>query len=342
MPLELVAAAPCNPELREYKEPPLGENQVRVKSEFGSVKHGTERGFYRGNASLARGFMNKDHIYIQDDTKKTIYPYPLGNISVGSVAETGFKVTKWKVGNRVFLYGGLRQRHTVSEDEIFPAPEDMHAEIIVYLDPAKYAFGGVLDGGVTLGYRVAVFGLGAIGQMAVQMARLCGALEVFGIDVYELRRKTAERYGATKTIDPSTCDVGRTVKEATGGMGVDVSIEVSGVHKALHHAIRATMRGGKIVTVGLYESGAVDLRLGEDWHRNQQTMIASQGPNFPSHLHPYWAGNHWADTVWELLRRKWLKVDGLVVPVVPFEKSAEAYKEIDEHPADSIKLGVRF
>jgi threonine dehydrogenase-like Zn-dependent dehydrogenase len=240
MPLELVAVAPCKPEICEYREPPLGENQVRIKSEFGSAKHGTERGFYRGNASLARGYMNKDHIYIQDDTKKSIYPYLLGNMAVGRVVETGCKVTRWKVGERVFLYGSFRQTHTVSEDEIFSVSEDMSAESIVYLDPAKYAYGGILDGGVTLGFRVAIFGLGAIGQMAVQMARLCGALEIFGIDVYELRRKTAERYGATTTLDPSICDVGRTIKEATGGIGVDVSIEVSGVHKALHHAIRAT------------------------------------------------------------------------------------------------------
>ncbi|MBI4242961.1 MAG: zinc-binding alcohol dehydrogenase [Planctomycetes bacterium] len=342
MPFELVIAEPYKLDIREYEEPPLSDNHVRVKSEFSSSKHGTERGFYRGTAALTRGHMNQSHIYVQDDTKKSIYPYLLGNLTVGRVIETGRKVTKWKIGERVFFYGGFRQIHTVSENELKSVPEDMSAEGIVYLDPAKYAFGGILDGGVRLGFRVAVFGLGAIGQMAVQMARLSGALEVFGIDPYEFRRKMAERYGATKTLNPLSCDVGKTIKEATSGEGVDVSIEVSGIVSALQQAIRTTMRGGKIVTVGLYEGKATDLHLDEDWHRNQQVMIASQGPNFPSHVHPYWAGPRWENTVFELLRRNWLKSDGLVCPIVPFDKSAQAYKEIDENPSNSIKLGVKY
>jgi hypothetical protein len=34
--------------------------------------------------------------------------------------------------------------------------------------------------------------------------------------------------------------------------------------------------------------------------------------------------------------------DGLVTPVVPFAEAATAYREIDEHPERSIKLGVAF
>ena len=37
-----------------------------------------------------------------------------------------------------------------------------------------------------------------------------------------------------------------------------------------------------------------------------------------------------------------LRTDGIVTPVVSFDESVEAYREIDEHPERSIKLGVRF
>jgi len=37
-----------------------------------------------------------------------------------------------------------------------------------------------------------------------------------------------------------------------------------------------------------------------------------------------------------------LRTEGIVTPVVPFEESVEAYREIDEHPERSIKLGIRF
>ena len=42
MPLELIADRPGHAILNEYDEPALEANQVRIKSLFSSVKHGTE------------------------------------------------------------------------------------------------------------------------------------------------------------------------------------------------------------------------------------------------------------------------------------------------------------
>lgn len=37
-----------------------------------------------------------------------------------------------------------------------------------------------------------------------------------------------------------------------------------------------------------------------------------------------------------------IRTDGIISPIVSFADSAEAYRMIDEQPAESIKLGVRF
>lgn len=42
MPLELIATAPRTPELRSCEEPPLGADEVRLRSTFSAVKHGTQ------------------------------------------------------------------------------------------------------------------------------------------------------------------------------------------------------------------------------------------------------------------------------------------------------------
>jgi len=153
----------------------------------------------------------------------------------------------------------------------------------------------------------------------------------------------AARYGASATIDPAQeADVGGFIKKSAGGMGVDMTIEFSGASAALHQAIRATAKGGRIVTVGCPEGGASDLRLGEDWIRNQQTMVASRGSSSPGHGHPSWAGRRLNETVWELLVHGTLKTDGLVTPVVPFDQAAEAYEKADKNPADVIKFGVKY
>ena len=54
MPRELIAPAREQVALRDFEREPLGRDQVRVRSEFGSAKHGTEMGFFKGY-SLPRG-----------------------------------------------------------------------------------------------------------------------------------------------------------------------------------------------------------------------------------------------------------------------------------------------
>ena len=100
------------------------------------------------------------------------------------------------------------------------------------------ALGGVRDGKVRLGDRVAVFGLGAIGLMAVQLSRLAGASWVAASDPIAARREAARETGADLVIDPTTEDAGLAIRRATGNAGVDVAIETSGAAQGLHHALR--------------------------------------------------------------------------------------------------------
>ncbi len=63
MPRELIAVAPRQPLIREYEEPPLPPQQVRIRSEFSAPKHGTELG-----ASSCRGkniFHSGSHLRVE-------------------------------------------------------------------------------------------------------------------------------------------------------------------------------------------------------------------------------------------------------------------------------------
>ena len=123
---------------------------------------------------------------------------------------------------------------------------------MVFTDPARFALAAVHDAQIKLGDRVAVFGMGAIGLLALQMARLNGARQVLAIDPIAQRRTLAKQVGADIVIDPSACDAGLAIKEATGGHGVDVALEISGIYSALQHAIRCVQREGTVVTASYY------------------------------------------------------------------------------------------
>src|SRR5205814_8401344 len=128
------------------------------------------------------------------------------------VAEIGPGVEGVAVGERVAGYGPLRetQRWAWGTMGAYPGvrkvPPGMSAPAAVCLDPATVALGGVRDGQVRVGDRVAVFGLGAIGLIAVQIARLAGASFVAAVDPIENRRAVASHTGADVVIDPTAMD----------------------------------------------------------------------------------------------------------------------------------------
>ena len=61
-------------------------------------------------------------------------------------------------------------------------PEGMPWQSAVCLDPADFALAALRDAGLRLGDGVAIFGLGAIALVAVQLARLAGAGTIIGVD----------------------------------------------------------------------------------------------------------------------------------------------------------------
>jgi D-arabinose 1-dehydrogenase-like Zn-dependent alcohol dehydrogenase len=102
---------------------------------------------------------------------------------------------------------------------------------------------------VRAGQTVAVYGLGGLGLVAVQVAALAGA-KVIGIARTEERRILASRLGATWTIDPNEGDVSAQIKELTAGFGVDAFIDLVGIEGSAQEGLLSCRRGGRVVVVG--------------------------------------------------------------------------------------------
>ena len=226
-------------------------------------------------------------------------------MAVGVVTEIGSQVSRFKPGDRVYGHMKIRESQTVHElgpgagvkriacgvreDGLHKAPEGMTPEQIVCLDPAHFALAGVRDANVRMGERVAVFGLGAIGLMIVQMAARSGASKVFAIDPLENRRRLAERLGAGRSLDPRSEDVALEIKKATDGAGVDVALDASGSYHALQEAIRSVHYSGLVVTVSFYHGTGDALRLGDEWHLTRVTVRSSMPVwGNPSRDYPLW------------------------------------------------------
>ncbi len=347
MPRELIAVAPSQPVLREYDEPPIEPNQIRIKSQLSAEKHGTTLSVYKGVSSFAdKRYDPELSIFVPKEAKKgwtVSFPMRLGNMTAGVITEAGEEAQKSRVGERVYGYLPMRETHVVTEGAVRLAPPELSNEDLVCIDPAVVALMAVREGRVRLGDKVAVFGLGAIGLMAVRMAKLSGALTVIGVEPIEKRRKLAETYGSDTLFNPFDCDVGLEIREATEGKGVDISLDTSGSYRALHEAVRATRYGGTIVPVSWYHGEAEGLNLGEEWHFNRHVMVSgARVESEPYRDYPLWDRRRLYETVLQLFRRKDLTSKGMLHPIVRFEEVVKAYKMLDEKPEETIKLGVIY
>ncbi|MGH7548002.1 MAG: zinc-binding dehydrogenase, partial [Gemmatimonadales bacterium] len=142
------------------------------------------------------------------------------------------------------------------------------------------------------GSTVFIVGCGPIGCFAVGIARAAGAAKVIASDVNPRRLELARRMGAHVAINAAKDDVVRTVLGETGGEGVDVVCEMSGIPSALHQALAAVRMGGRVQLLGIPKGevpvdfaneiifkgvtlyGVIGRKMYETWHQMRRYLTA--------------------------------------------------------------------
>ena len=164
----------------------------------------------------------------------------------------------------------------------FTVPDEVTDERALFAsDSASTGWMGADLGGVKPGDVVAVWGAGAVGQMAARAAGLLGADRVIIIDRYDNRLSQAEKYAGAETLNYERTDVALELRERSGGRGPDVCIEAVGMEAhtpgpqfaydqlkqqlrlqtdrpaAVRDAIHACRKGGSVFVLGVF-AGFVD------------------------------------------------------------------------------------
>jgi len=90
---------------------------------------------------------------------------------------------------------------------------------------------------VTPGSSVAVFGCGGVGDSVIAGAKLAGATTIIAVDIDARKLEWAKDFGATHTVNAREVDPVATIKELTGGNGVNFSFEAVGRPETLEQAL---------------------------------------------------------------------------------------------------------
>ncbi|MGH6689565.1 MAG: Zn-dependent alcohol dehydrogenase [Gammaproteobacteria bacterium] len=147
----------------------------------------------------------------------------------------------------------------------------LHENSIVKIDPelpldrAALVGCGVLTGvgaalrssGLQAGQTVAVFGCGGVGLSIVQGARIGGARQIIGVDVFDGKLEMAKRVGATHAVNSAQDDPVKAVRALTRGAGVDHAFEAVGNAKLVRQAIESQAIRGTATIVGVMPPDAM-------------------------------------------------------------------------------------
>ena len=270
------ASAAPGTEIREVKIPAFGRTDVLVKVKVASIC-GTDL-----------------HIYEWDRwAQNRIHP-PLipGHEFCGEVVAFGDEVTSVKEGDFVSAEmhvacgkcvqcrtgeahicqnvkiigvdadGAFAEYVVIPESNIWKLDPGIPVEYASILDPLGNAVHTVLAGEIAA-KTVAVTGCGPIGLFSIAVARAVGATTIFAIEVNEHRRRLAKEMKADFALNPATDNINSIVMERTGGVGVDVVLEMAGHPDAIRTAFDIVRRGGRISLLGL-TSKPISLNFSED------------------------------------------------------------------------------
>jgi len=147
----------------------------------------------------------------------------------------------------------------------------LHENSIVKIDPdlpfdrAALVGCGVLTGvgaalrtsGLQAGQTVAVFGCGGVGLSIVQGARIGGARQIIGVDMFDGKLEMARRVGATHVVNSAHDDPVKAIRALTRGAGVDHSFEAVGNAKLVRQAIESLAIRGTATIVGVMPPDAM-------------------------------------------------------------------------------------
>jgi alcohol dehydrogenase len=175
----------------------------------------------------------------------------------------------WVLGHKIEGTQAEYVRVPYADTSTFRIPDgvsDEEALMLADILPTGYEV-GVLAGGVRPGDVVAVVGAGPVGLSAITGARLYSPSRVVAIDLSDARLDAAKQFGADVTVNNSREDPLGVIKELTGRLGADVSIEAVGVPESFELAVKLARPGGRIANIGVHGEAAT-LHLEEQWIRD--------------------------------------------------------------------------
>jgi len=187
--------------------------------------------------------------------RRPALPYTPGSDAAGDVIAVGEGVTRFRVGDRVYLHGSITGTYAelalAEESHVHPLPErTTYAQGAALGIPYATAYRALIQrGGAIPGETVLVHGgTGGVGIAAVQFAVSLG-MTVIATGGTQRGRDLLREQGAHHVLDHHDPAHMEQALALTGGRGVDVILEML-ANVNLGSDLPALATGGRVVVIG--------------------------------------------------------------------------------------------
>lgn len=315
-------------------------NEVLVRTVRTAISAGTELLIYRGRAPAE---MPADASLPALQGNLT-FPLKYGYAAVGRVVEVGEAVDRSWLGRPVFAFQPHQTHFSSPVTDLVPLPDGLDLEEAVFIPNLETAVGLVHDGHPLAGERVVVFGQGIVGLLTTLLLARMPLARLVTLDRHPRRRQASIASGAHACLDPAGSAVEANVRAALEAgdprTGADLSFELSGDPSTLNLAIAATGFDGRIVIGSWYGLKTAPIDLGSRFHRSRLRLISSQVSRIGPELTGRWTKARRLAYVLDLLPV--LRPSSLITHRVPFEQAPEAYRMLDQDPAEALQVVLTY
>lgn len=238
--------------LRTVALPIPGKDDVVVRAAFSGISVGTERLVGNGlvPASAAHAMT---------------CPGMVGSFTLP--IRYGYSLVGTSDARRVFTMHPHQQVAVVPRDRIVVLPDDVPSPRATLLPNLETAWNAVHDAEPRSGERLVVVGAGAVGLLIAFAAHRITGTTVTLVDVDTERRRFAASL-------PWIGEVASPDDIARGHF--DVAFHTSATENGLQLAIDAVGFEGRVIELSWYGAKSVSLRLGESFHWQRKSLVASQ------------------------------------------------------------------
>ncbi|HUS05403.1 MAG TPA: bi-domain-containing oxidoreductase [Bryobacteraceae bacterium] len=278
----------------------------------------------------------------------------LGYSGAGVIIDKHPTVTDLEIGQRV-AYGGEGTGHgeviLTGRNLVARVPDTVPFEQACFSTLGSIALNAVRIAQLGLGETVAVIGLGLVGQLVAQLARLQGAV-VIATDLRADRVELARKLGAQHAI-PGGESLKEAVSSATNGLGADCVIIAAAAKSAVpcQVGLQLCRDRGRMVVVGAVEMAfpwndmylkEIQLYMSRAYGPGSyDTRYEKQGQDYPL---PYvrWTENRNMEEFLRLVGSGQVQVAPLVTHTFALDEAPQAYSTIMNPESSSLAVLLRY